>query len=685
MKHYIYYLFLSIIFVLAGCGEKGMKKVDLSETKLNDEIIQDVVSELLKTHGEAFRFRIERGVGQVASLWRVSDGNESEFNAFCQEYFIADEDELDKLFQRLLLNYEILGGNMLRMKKDLMRPLHLDLGPILPVDMLFGSYEPGAHMQEDFFENKIAFVVMLNFPYYSLDEKTQSSDKWSRREWAMARIGDYYTSRVPATLIQNYVAINTAADAYIDNYNIYMGNLIDTNGEKLFPADLRLISHWGLRDELKSNYADENGIEKQKMVYAVMKRIIDQTIPEKVINSDSYDWNPFTNQLFDNSESVDFQSEPDRRYEHMLNNFKAQYQLDPYYPQTPNYIQRQFEANMEIPQQDVEKLFVEFVSSPTVNKVAEYIRSQLGRQLEPFDIWFNGFKAGSKYSQEQLDRITMTRYPNVEEVQNDLPRMLRTLGFSPEKADFIASQIKVEGSRGAGHAWGALTRDDKALLRTRIGANGMDYKGYNIAVHEFGHNVEQTISLHDVDYYSLNRVPNTSFTEALAFIFQKRDLELLGLSGGDPMKEHMNALANFWSCYEIMGVSLVDMEVWKWMYANPNATPEELKEAVITIAKDIWNKYYTPVFGQKDEPILAIYSHMISNPLYLSNYPLGHLIDFQIEQYIADKNFADEILRIYKLGSIIPQQWMKEAVGQPLSTQPTIEAAEMALEVIGNN
>jgi hypothetical protein len=513
MKHYIYYLFLSIIFVLAGCGEKGMKKVDLSETKLNDEIIQDVVSELLKTHGEAFRFRIERGVGQVASLWRVSDGNESEFNVFCQEYFIADEDELDKLFQRLLLNYEILGGNMLRMKKDLMRPLHLDLGPILPVDMLFGSYEPGAHMQEDFFENKIAFVVMLNFPYYSLDEKTQSSDKWSRREWAMARIGDYYTSRVPATLIQNYVAINTAADAYIDNYNIYMGNLIDTNGEKLFPADLRLISHWGLRDELKSNYADENGIEKQKMVYAVMKRIIDQTIPEKVINSDSYDWNPFTNQLFDNSESVDFQSEPDRRYEHMLNNFKAQYQLDPYYPQTPNYIQRQFEANMEIPQQDVEKLFVEFVSSPTVNKVAEYIRSQLGRQLEPFDIWFNGFKAGSKYSQEQLDRITMTRYPNVEEVQNDLPRMLRTLGFSPEKADFIASQIKVEGSRGAGHAWGALTRDDKALLRTRIGANGMDYKGYNIAVHEFGHNVEQTISLHDVDYYSLNRAPKTTWFE----------------------------------------------------------------------------------------------------------------------------------------------------------------------------
>jgi hypothetical protein len=274
------------------------------------------------------------------------------------------------------------------------------------------------------------------------------------------------------------------------------------------------------------------------------------------------------------------------------------------------------------------------------------------------------------------------RYPDVQAFQNDLPRMLKTLGFDNQRAEFIASYVKVEGSRGAGHAYGSQIKDDKVLLRTRIGANGMDYKGYNIAVHEFGHNVEQVISLHMVDYYSLNRVPNTAFTEALAFIFQKRDMELLGIKDENPAKDHMQALANFWSCYEIMGVSLVDMNVWKWMYANPNATPTQLKEAVITIAKDIWNKYYAPVFGQQDEPILAVYSHMISNPLYLSNYPLGHVIDFQIEQYIAGKNFAEEVLRIYQLGSIIPQQWMKEAVGMPLSIQPTLEATTKALQEI---
>jgi len=41
---------------------------------------------------------------------------------------------------------------------------------------------------------------------------------------------------------------------------------------------------------------------------------------------------------------------------------------------------------------------------------------------------------------------------------------------------------------------------------------------------------------------------------------------------------------------------------------NPNANPETLKDAVNSIAKEIWNQYYAPVIGVKDQPILAIYS-----------------------------------------------------------------------------
>jgi hypothetical protein len=131
-----------------------------------------------------------------------------------------------------------------------------------------------------------------------------------------------------------------------------------------------------------------------------------------------------------------------------------------------------------------------------------------------------------------------------------------------------------------------------------------------------------------------------------------------------------------------MGVSLVDINLWKWLYANPEANAEQVKEAAIRIAKEIWNKYYADVFGTNDEPILAVYSHMIDNPLYLSAYPIGHLIDFQIENQIAGKNFATEVQRMYTQGRIIPQLWMKGAVGQPLSNTPTLEAATKAIEVL---
>jgi hypothetical protein len=223
-------------------------------------------------------------------------------------------------------------------------------------------------------------------------------------------------------------------------------------------------------------------------------------------------------------------------------------------------------------------------------------------------------------------------------------------------------------------------KDDQARLRTRIGENGMDYKGYNIGVHEFGHNVEQTITLHDVPNYMLTGIPNTAFTEALAFVFQKKDLELLGIPSNDSKIHHLTALDIFWGCYEIMGVSLVDMRVWKWLYENPNATKEQLKDRTTEIAKEVWNAYFYPVFGVKDEPILAIYSHAISYPLYLSAYPLGHLIEFQLDNYFNGKSIGIETLRIFSNGRLTPQQWMKKGLGTSLSVEPVLGAVAVALQ-----
>ncbi|MFH1051800.1 MAG: hypothetical protein V1779_12835 [bacterium] len=679
----VYLLLLTLALTFIQCtGNKGTNE-QKSEEKvmfIDKSTIDNTISELIKKFGEEKKFRIERGVLQTASLWMEKDGTQEQFKEFCINNFIKVDSNLENIFSRLSENLEIIWGHFNKITLDLNKPIHLTTFEKYPVDEIFGAYSPAAHFAEDFYKNKIAFIITLNFPHYSLEEKTEWGKNWSRKDWAFARMGDIFTSRVPSELLQKVSETVTNADLYISEYNIFMGNLVDNNGNKLFPNDLKLITHWGLRDELKSQYANtENGLEKQKMIYEVMKRIISQEIPQCVINNSESSWNPYKNVVTKKGKSVEFEQEANTRYKHIMNNFHALQAIDSYSPNYPTYISRKFDEEFEIPQPDVEKLFTDFVSSPQVKEVAELIQKRLGRKLEPFDIWYDGFKARSSISEAELTNMTMKKYPNPQAVKNDLPNILQKLGFTLEKANAICSKIEVDPSRGAGHAWGAQMKSENAHLRTRIADKGMDYKGYNIATHEFGHNVEQTLTLNDVDYYMLTGVPNTAFTEAWAFVFQKRDLELLGIKENNPDKRTMMVLDNFWSTYEIMGVSLVDMNLWKWLYENPNADANQIKEATIRIAKEIWNKYFAGMFGAKDQTILAVYSHMIDNPLYLSAYPLGHLIEFQMESHIEGKNLADEMMRICKQGRIIPQFWMKGAVGNELSVQPTLKATQEAI------
>lgn len=688
MKNKIF-LSLSFAAILIGwsaCNSNHQNKTTDMQPKVHlipEARVSEVINHLNDSLGKAASFRIERGVRQVADLWRESDGTCDDFIHFCNHSFVSDTTQLDALFQTLERNFETLYGYFHKIDASLKSPLHLKGPALTDVDMMFGGYDVSAHFNDDMYASKVGLLTALNFPFYTLEEKTKRGETWTRREWAYARMGDMFISRVPAAVQQHVSKTVTDADAYISDYNIYMGQLRNDAGKQLFPDNMKLISHWGLRDELKSNYADAtNGLEKQRMVYKVMQHIIRQTIPEAVINSDKYTWNPISNTVYNGNKEVKLSREPDTRYEIFLRNFHAMKSLDAYSPRYPTQLIRAFDATMEIPLEDVEALFKSLLSSQQVKQVAGLISARLGRALEPFDIWYNGFKARGGMSEEKLTAITSQKYPTPEAVKKDLPNILTKLGWSAEKARRISSLVEVDASRGAGHAMGSAMRDDVARLRTRIGEKGMDYKGYNIAVHEFGHNVEQTITMNDVDYYMLNGVPNTSFTEAVAFVFQKRDMQLLGLKNPNPDDEHFLALDNFWSCYEIMGVSLVDIQIWKWLYNHPNATATELKEALIDTAKQVWNTYYAGILGGRDEILLGVYSHMIDYPLYLPNYPMGHLIDFQIEQQVKDKNIADELERMLVQGRLIPQLWMKRAVGKPISIEPLLQATDAALRAL---
>jgi hypothetical protein len=650
--------------------------------------------ELVGEHGEAVRPGLRRGLDQVISFWREEDGDRVEFERFVRTHFAADAAQRDAMFTRLERSLTRLGGLMTESVRQLRFHLDVEQGPILPFDRILAAYNPGAHLTTDLFANKLAFAVLLNFPLTSLDERLAGIDGWSRRKWAEARLASRFGSRVPAEVNQAMSRASSEADAYISGYNIWMHHLVDDAGDRLFPGGRRLITHWNLRDEIKASYGTPDGIERQRMIQRVMERIVTQTIPAVVIDNPRVDWNPFSNEVrastvvdFDPSAVPPLDGAPgtarenDVRYEKLLGLFHAARLADPYVPTAPTAIARQFDENREIPEERVRAIFESVLTSPLVGRTARVIEQRLGRPLEPFDIWYDGFKARGTYGQEELDRITAGRYPDAAAFRADMPRMLEELGFEAETARWLTDLIEVHPSRGAGHAYGPGIPGDPAFLRSRVEAGGMDYKGYNIAVHELGHNVEQVLSLNRIDHTLLRGVPNNAFTEALAFVFQAKDLELLGLAERDERAEALAVLDVFWNTFEIAGVSLVDVDVWRWMYRNPDATPAQLREATVGIAQDVWNRYYAPVFGQQDSPLLGIYSHMISYPLYLADYPLGHMIAFQIKQRMERAgSVGPEFVRMSTIGNVAPDLWMQRATGAPVGAEALLASTETALE-----
>lgn len=676
-------LFLGVAAMLTACQPKHTSVMISSTT------IQASISAITEAHSEADTSLVARGVRQVAALWNEADGSEADFEALVSSSYAGTPAERERLYNRLAYIIEQCSQSADMLNNTLQEPTTLvGKGEPTRVDWIISGYSPMSHFAEDMFANKIAHICVLNFPYYSLEEKNALGSQWTRQEWAYARMGDMFHTRVPGNVMAAYSQALSQAENYIAGYNIMMHCLRNEQGEQLWKEPMALLSHWNLRDELKSNYVvgDEAkgrlGEEKQEMIYQAMLRIIRQEIPECVVNNEEYTWCPQTNEVKGERREARGERELDTRYQQIINIFHALQAIDAHRTDAPSHVLRTFNEDLQIPFEEIEALFTQLIQSDEVRQVAQIIRERLGRDLRPYDIWYDGFKSRSTISEDQLTAQTQHRYPDAKAFEKDMLRMLMDLGFAKDKAQAIASHIVVEAARGSGHARPCVGREQPARLRTRVGDKGMDYKGYNIAVHEFGHNVEEVISLYDIDYYTLAGIPNTGFTEASAFLFQERDMQLLGYEAKGEGGESL--LDMIWGMYEIMGVSLVDMRMWQWLYAHPTATAAELREAVLAIAAEVWNEYYAPVLGEKDSPLLGIYSHMVGYALYLPAYPIGNIVQYQLDEHLANcatpQEWAKEYTRIYQQGCLTPDAWMRGAVGKPMSVEPILKAVREVID-----
>ncbi|MEA2338855.1 MAG: hypothetical protein QOE82_2862, partial [Thermoanaerobaculia bacterium] len=305
--------------------------------------VDAVTNDLVAKYGDTQRERATRGVKQIASFWRAEDGEAAAFADFAKTNFAGDQKTLDALFDRMEFAFEQLDGHMLEIGRELRRQSDLDIGPIYPFDEIMAGYDASAHLNDDLFANKLAFAVLLNFPLTTLEQRLTDGNSWSRRQWAEARLAQRFSRRVPAEVNQAISKAGADAAQFVATYNIWMHHLVDDSGARLFPPKMRLLEHWNLRDEIKAEYSEgKAGLAKQRTIQRVMERIVDQSIPNDVVDNPNVDWNPVTNAVkpsaAKDSDNYTPQApirESNARYATILKVFRASKLADPYSPTAP--------------------------------------------------------------------------------------------------------------------------------------------------------------------------------------------------------------------------------------------------------------------------------------------------------------------------------------------------------------
>jgi hypothetical protein len=317
----------------------------------------NIKSRMILEFGEAAHSEIDKGVDRVAALWQAEDGSAEEFQDFCLQNFISTPQEKAEALATIEKNLEIVRGFSHQISRALSAPIVLDLGDITPLDRIFRRSTPSTN----YYQSKLAFYVALNFPKYSLEEKLSQGENWTRQEWAMARLGDMFSERIPEAARAAAEIPMQGWEDYFNRYFIHMDRILTPDLKIIFPEGIRLNCHHGLRDNLKGQFTKPGGLERQRLIYRVMLRIIEQTIPSEMIDGRDFFWEPKSNLLYkqENSQFQQIPGQPEggSRYGRLLASFRHQRALDPYYPQAPDFISRTFESR-QIPEEEVEALIL---------------------------------------------------------------------------------------------------------------------------------------------------------------------------------------------------------------------------------------------------------------------------------------------------------------------------------------
>ncbi|MCH2140559.1 MAG: hypothetical protein MK100_05940 [Phycisphaerales bacterium] len=637
-----------------------------------------LIDALIERHGQSSRERIEAGVARVKERWMAVDGDEEALRHFCMDHFVPEGERLDALVARLEIAVEQIGGHLYEMHRTLRRWSDLRGERMDEVDDILATFDPAPDLSDQFYRQKLAFVALLNLDRPTLERMIDEGADWSAAQWAAARICQTFGPRIPQEVADLARDLGHKADTFVSDFHVPVGSLIIDDGTRPFDAERRLIAHWLIREEVRGAYGEDEGLPQQRALMWVMRRHIDGTIPRSIMNGEDLgDWDSGANTIGGNApgELVGLE-----RYERWLDMFTVARAYDDHHPDHPTAIARKFDLAREIPEDTAERLLLDLLESPARAALADLTQERLGRPLESHDIYFDQIAPSRPVG--DLDALVKARFGDHRGLQLGIPELLRDLGFPGGTADFLGNNVQVEIARGAGHAMRPMLPEYGAWLRTNSLDDQLGWDGFDTAMHELGHNLEQLCSTHFVPRPALRGVPNTACTEAFAFLYQALAPRILGLEEDESHTLDCTTVETMLNACQIAGPALLEIHTWRWLYANPDADADSLRTQVLQIAEELWSRHYEAHYGPDPYAILAAYQHMIGYPLYLADYALGHIMSHQIRSHMQGKDLASETHRICAIGRLTPDAWMRIAVGEGIDAKRLgTEAGEACLRI----
>ncbi len=626
------------------------------------EMVPDIVAQLVAVHGSAAATDATTGVERVARAWRKEDGPATAFEDFCVQRFVPMGPGRSLLRDRIEHILDLLDGHLGELQRSLRRWRDLRVEPCPAVDDIAARLDPAPDRATTLHRQGLAPLILLHFAPPNLSTMLEDGASWSTDQWAEARLAGAVGPRVPVEVSEQARSARQSASAFVDGFQVPVDGLVDASGTRVFEPGRRLVAHWLIREQIRAGYDDPAGQVTQRQLAAVMGRTVDGSIPAAVMRSGRCaSWDPVANTVGsdDASEFVG-----PARYAHWLHIARTERALDRYYPVAPSALERANALRREMPTSQVTQLLESVLTAPGRVELAAFVASRVRRPLASFDIYFDRVRE-TAHRELWTSRVA-ERYPNAAALESAVPQLLLDLGFDAAAAARYGDSVRVEIARGAGHASGPRLRDADAWLRTNAltGSEQLGWDGYDIAIHELGHNIEQLISAREVPRPALRGVPNAACSEAFAFLFQARAGELLGVESGDHERARDEAsVSQALAAWQIAGAALVEQRAWEWIYQHDDPTPQALQDCVLALCDETWAAGYEEFFGPDPHHLLGAYQHMIAYPLYLPSYVIGHAIAHQVRRHVERGSLADEMQRMCAIGRLSPRAWMQRAVG----------------------